>query len=73
MVAVTAHIRQQRLQDTPLSVLALSEATLEQRAIQELVKVMAAIPSFAMTNEGPDAISISIWGMSGQFTETRIH
>ena len=70
-VVVTAQKRSESLQDVPLSITAISAATLEERSIDSFIDYAGQVPSlaFAYTGDGSGtARTISIRGVSGDNT-----
>ena len=70
-VVVTATRRSENLQDVPMSITALSAATLEQRGTKDFFDYAGQIPSLAFANTGDGsgtARTISIRGISGDNT-----
>ena len=70
-VVVTAQRRSESLQDVPLSITALSAATLEERSVDSFIDYAGQVPSlaFAYTGDGSGtARTISIRGVSGDNT-----
>jgi iron complex outermembrane recepter protein len=64
-IVVTAQRREERLQDVPISITALTQDALQSRQITDVKSLAAAVPNvtFAQTPQDPTDISISMRGL----------
>ncbi len=67
-VVVTAQRREQKLQSTPVSVTALTAATLDRLDVQQPTQLSQLVPNFQLTqgSGGPTNVAISIRGIGNQ-------
>jgi iron complex outermembrane receptor protein len=67
-VIVTAQRREQRLQDVPIAISAITPQELERRGTENLTSLVGAVPSLSMTNSGgvSTATLVTIRGIAGQ-------
>lgn len=62
-IVVTAEKRQTRLQETPTSILAIGESTLEDASIFDVNDLAKVAPGLVVTDEGPGQFRISLRGI----------
>jgi outer membrane receptor protein involved in Fe transport len=63
-IVVTAQKREERLQDVPLSITALSDQTIERMGIQSLADIGRSVPGLNVVTVGPGQNEIIIRGIS---------
>jgi iron complex outermembrane recepter protein len=63
-VVVTAEKRESTVQDTPISMTALSDEVMRQQGITNLIDVIQAVPGISMRTAGPGQTELEMRGMS---------
>lgn len=63
-IVVTAEKRQSTIQDTPISITALSGAQLQQQGITDLMGVVQAVPGISVRTAGPGQTELEMRGLS---------
>jgi outer membrane receptor protein involved in Fe transport len=65
-IVVTAEKREERLQDTPISITAISGADLVARGISNTADALQAVPSVSFQSAGPSQTEYTIRGLSSE-------
>ncbi len=60
-IIMTAERREQSLQDTPVSIVALGAADLENRGIRDIVELRSSIPNVQLAPHPTSASTVRIW------------
>ena len=63
-IVVTAQKRVSTVQDTPISITAVSGADLQERGIADVATLAASIPSVSLKSNGPGQTEIEMRGMT---------